>query len=128
MVVWVTLAVAYGLFFSFSVFFVPLIAEFRWSRGLTAGAMSLSAIVQGLCAPLAGMIADRFGPRPVIVGGVVALASASMLAATIHAPGQLSLYPGVLGALGLAAVGWVPTGLLLSRWFHARCAGKWGAS
>ena len=111
---------AYGLFFSFSVFFVPLIAEFRWSRGLTAGAMSLSAIVQGLCAPLAGLVADRFGPRPVIVGGVVALASASMLAATIHAPWQLYLYTGVLGAIGLVAVGWVPTGLLLSRWFHAR--------
>jgi MFS family permease len=119
-VVWATLAVAYGLFFSFSVFFVPLIEEFRWSRGLTAGAMSVSAIVQGLCAPLAGVVADRFGSRPVIVGGVVVLASGSMLAATIHAPWQLYLYTGVLGALGLVAVGWVPTGLLLSRWFSAR--------
>jgi MFS family permease len=119
-VVWATLAVAYGLFFSFSVFFVPLIEEFRWSRGLTAGAMSVSAIVQGLCAPLAGVVADRFGSRPVIVGGVVVLAGASMLAATIHAPWQLYLYTGVLGALGLVAVGWVPTGLLLSRWFSAR--------
>jgi MFS family permease len=119
-VVWATLAVAYGLFFSFSVFFVPLIEEFRWSRGLTAGAMSVSAIVQGLCAPLAGVVADRFGSRPVIVGGVVVLAGASMLAATIHTPWQLYLYTGVLGALGLVAVGWVPTGLLLSRWFSAR--------
>jgi MFS family permease len=118
-VVWVTLAFAYGLFFSFSVFFVPLIAEFRWSRGLTAGAMSVSAIVQGLCAPLAGVVADRFGPRPVILGGVVMLASAAMLAATIRAPWQLYLYTGVLSALGLVAVGWVPTSLLLSRWFHA---------
>lgn len=118
--VWVTLAFAYGLFFSFSVFFVPLIAEFRWSRGLTAGAMSVSAIVQGLCAPLAGVVADRFGPRPVIVGGVVMLAAASMLASTIQAPWHLYLYTGVLGAVGLVAVGWVPTGLLLSRWFHAR--------
>jgi MFS family permease len=118
--VWVTLAVAYGLFFSFSVFFVPLIEEFRWSRGLTAGAMSVSAIVQGVCAPLAGVVADRFGSRPVIVGGVVMLAGAAMLAATIQAPWQLYLYTGGLGALGLVAVGWVPTGLLLSRWFQAR--------
>ena len=119
-VVWATLAVAYGLFFSFSVFFVPLIEEFRWSRGLTAGTMSVSAIVQGLCAPLAGVVADRFGSRPVIVGGVVVLAGASMLAATIHTPWELYLYTGVLGALGIVAVGWVPTGLLLSRWFSAR--------
>jgi MFS family permease len=119
-VIWVTLAVAYGLFFSFSVFFVPLIDEFRWSRGLTAGAMSVSAIVQGVCAPLTGVIADRFGARPVIVSGVVTMAMASMLAATIQTPWQLYLYTGVLGAIGLVAVGWVPTGLLLSRWFHVR--------
>jgi MFS family permease len=119
-VVWVTLAVAYGLFFSFSIFFVPLIQEFRWSRGLTAGAMSVSAIVQGLGAPLTGVLADRFGPRPMILAGVVLLASASMLAATIEAPWQLYLYTGVLGALGLVSLGWVPTGLLLSRWFHER--------
>jgi len=119
-VVWITLAVAYGLFFSFSIFFVPLIHEFRWSRGLTAGAMSVSSIVQGMCAPLAGVLADRFGPRAMILGGVVLLASASMLAATIQAPWQLYLYTGVLGALGLVLIGWVPMGLLISRWFQAR--------
>ena len=119
-VVWMTLAVAYGLFFSFSIFFVPLIQEFRWSRGLTAGAMSVSSIVQGMCAPIAGVLADRFGPRAMILGGVVMLSAASMLAATIQAPWHLYLYTGVLGALGLVFVGWVPMGLLISRWFHAR--------
>jgi MFS family permease len=119
-VVWITLAVAYGLFFSFSIFFVPLIQEFRWSRGLTAGAMSVSAIVQGLFAPLAGVLADRFGPRPMIITGVLLLAGASALASTIQAPWHLYLYTGVLGALGLVALGWVPMGLLLSRWFQAR--------
>src|SRR5262249_5492998 len=118
-VVWITLAVAYGLFFSFSIFFVPLIQEFRWSRALTAGAMSVSSIVQGVCAPIAGVLADRFGPRAMIVVGVVMLASASMLAATIQAPWQLYLYTGVLGALGLVFIGWVPMGLLISRWFKA---------
>jgi hypothetical protein len=33
-----------GLYFSFSVFLVPLIEEFHWSRGLTAGAQSVSTI------------------------------------------------------------------------------------
>jgi MFS family permease len=48
------------------------------------------------------------------------LAGASMLGATIRTPWHLYLYTGVLGALGIVAVGWVPTGLLLSRWFQAR--------
>ncbi len=115
-----TLAVAYGLFFSFSIFFVPLIQEFHWSRALTAGAMSVSAIVQGLAAPVAGVLADRFGARLLVVTGTLLLAAASMLGATVQAPWHLYLYTGVLGALGLVAVGWVPMGLLLSRWFHAR--------
>ncbi|MBI2555438.1 MAG: hypothetical protein HYV92_13700, partial [Candidatus Rokubacteria bacterium] len=46
-VVWLTLAVSFGLFFSFPIFFIPLVEEFRWSRGLSAGAFSLSAVVQG---------------------------------------------------------------------------------
>jgi MFS family permease len=120
LVIWITLAVAYGLFFSFSIFFVPLIQEFRWSRALTAGAMSASSIVQGVLAPVAGVLADRFGPRAMILAGVVMLSSASMLAATIQAPWQLYLYTGVLGALGLVFIGWVPMGLLISRWFQAR--------
>src|SRR5262249_59400475 len=77
-VVWLTLAVAYGLFFSFSVFFVPLVEEFRWSRGLTAGALSVSAIVQGVCAPLAGIVAARVGSRPLLVGRGIVPAPASL--------------------------------------------------
>lgn len=118
--VWLTLAVAYGLFFSFSVFFVPLIEEFRWSRALTAGALSLSTIVQGVLAPLVGMLVDRLGPQRVILVGVVLLGAAPLLASTIEHPWQLYAYTGVVGASGLVAVGWVPTGVLLSRWFAAR--------
>src|SRR5207249_3833001 len=69
LVVWVALAVGNGLYFSFSVFLVPLVDEFHWSRGLTAGAQSISTIVQGLPAPVAGILVDRFGPRRVILTG-----------------------------------------------------------
>ncbi len=101
-------------------FFVPLVEEFRWSRALTAGALSLSTIVQGLLSPIVGVLVDRFGPRRVILVGVVLLASASLLGATVHAPWQLYLYTGVLGAMGITALGWVPMGVLLSRWFAER--------
>ena len=76
-VVWLTLAVAYGLFFSFSIFFAPLLEEFRWSRGVTAGAFSLSTVVQGVLSPVVGALVDRPGPRRVIVAGVACLGAAS---------------------------------------------------
>jgi MFS family permease len=118
--IWFILAVAYGVFFSFSIFFVPLLEEFRWSRALTAGALSASTMTQGLLAPLAGVAVDRLGPRRVIVSGVVLLGAASMLGATIVTPWQLYLYTGVVGAMGIVALGWVPMGVLLSHWVAER--------
>jgi len=115
--VWIILAVAYGVYFSFSVFLVPLLEEFGWSRALTAGAFSMSAVVQGVLAPATGVLVDRVGARRVILGGVVVLGAASLLASTINAPWQLYVYTGVIGAVGLVALGWVPMGVLLSRWF-----------
>jgi MFS family permease len=82
--------------------------------------LSASTVVQGLCAPLAGILVDRVGPRRVILGGVVLVGAAAMLAATIQAPWQLYAYTGVLGALGMVALGWVPMGVLLARRFSAR--------
>ena len=101
-------------------FLVPLVAEFQWSRGLTAGALSVSAIVQGLSAPAAGVLVDRIGPRRVILGGVGLVGVAAMLAATIRTPWELYLYTGVIGALGIVALGWVPMGVLLARRFPVR--------
>jgi MFS family permease len=118
--VWFILAVAYGLFFSFPIFLVPLLEEFRWSRALTAGAMSASTMIQGLLAPLTGVAVDRLGPRQVIFCGIALLGGASMLAATIVTPWQLYLYTGLLAAMGIVALGWVPMGVLLSRWVMER--------
>src|SRR3989449_1030791 len=67
--VWVTLAIASGLYFSFPVFFVALLEEFGWSRGATAAAFSISSVVQGALSPMIGILVDRLGPRRVMLGG-----------------------------------------------------------
>ena len=118
--VWVTLAIASGLYFSFPVFFVALLEEFGWSRGATAAAFSIASIVQGVLSPVVGMLVDRVGPRRVMFGGVWVVGGACLLASRIQSPWALYAVIGVLSAAGVCAVSWVPSSILLARWFAER--------
>ncbi len=124
--VWLTLGVAFGLLFSFSVFLVPLLEEFRWSRGLAAGAFSLSSIVQGVLSPVVGTFVDRLGPRRVILTGAVIIGVSCLLASRITEVWHLYLVTGVFTAVGVCAVGFVPSGALVAQWFAQRKASMMG--
>ena len=59
----IILALTYGVWYSFSVFFVALLKEFGWSRSTGAGAFSLFIVTQSIVGPfgawLAGFIHDH---------------------------------------------------------------------
>jgi predicted MFS family arabinose efflux permease len=57
----VNIALAYGLNFSFSVFFVAILEEFKWSRASIAGAFSLSSLILGIGSWLGGLLYDLTG-------------------------------------------------------------------
>ena len=118
--VWATLAIASGLYFSFPVFFVALLEEFGWSRGATAAAFSISSIVQGVLSPVVGTLVDRLGPRRVMLFGAGLLGCACVLASRIDSLWALYAVMGVLVAAGVCAVSWIPSGVLITRWFAER--------
>ena len=71
--------VAYGvLYYSFAVFVQPMELEMGWNRAQTSGALSLSALVGGLSAPMIGRVLDKHGSRVVMTLGAIA-ASALLL-------------------------------------------------
>src|SRR5256885_13812494 len=90
--VWVTLAIASGLYFSFPVFFVALLEEFGWSRGATAAAFSISSVVQGALSPMIGILVDRLGPRRVMLGGAWPLGAAGVLLSRVGSSWRPSLF------------------------------------
>ena len=46
--------------YSFGVFFKPMMAEFGWTRAMTAGAYSLRSIQGGIASPILGWVIDKY--------------------------------------------------------------------
>jgi MFS family permease len=114
----VSLGFWFGIRSTFSIFYVVLIEEFSWSRAAAAGVQSTSLIVYMALAPAIGGLIDRYGPRRVIVPGVVLLGAGLILCAHIHNLAQFYLYYGLIVATGVAAVGIVSYSAILAHWFE----------
>jgi MFS family permease len=116
----VTLGLAYGVWYGYAVFLVALLREFGWSRSVVAGAFSTFTLVHGLVAYPIGWVCDRMGPRRLILVGGVLLSLGLFLDGAVTRPWHLYLVFGVLTALGVAAAGWVPAVILVQRWYPQR--------
>ena len=74
----IVLAIGYGAYYSFSVFYVALLEEFQWSRGAAAGVFSLFVMTIAVGGIGGGALIDRLGPSRVVPVGGVLLATASL--------------------------------------------------
>ncbi len=57
--------------FGFSAFFTPIRREFQWGAAVTSVAFALRGMETGISDPLVGFLLDRFGPRKVMLIGLV---------------------------------------------------------
>jgi MFS family permease len=116
-VVFVTMAIGVNARTAFSLLFPPIIAEFGWDRGVTAGAFSFGFIVSAIMSPLIGRLMDRFGPRGVMELGVVLMGGGMLLAPLTTQPWHLYLTIGVLVGAGSVCLGYSGQSLFLPNWF-----------
>jgi MFS family permease len=107
-------------FYSFSVFFTPLLAEFGWSRAQLSWGFSSISIFGALYSPIVGKVVDRYGPRPSQLVGVVVLGGTLMLLAGVHSLLQYYLLLALLLSLGSAALGPIPSNTAVAGWFLRR--------
>ncbi len=115
-----TLGIAFGVWYSFSVLYIAIIKDFGWQRATTAGIFSLFTISHYLCAFLTGWLIDRFGPRLVIPFGALWLAISLSLLTRADSLRDFYLFYGVLAAIGVSLIGFVPHATFLPRWFSRR--------
>jgi MFS family permease len=113
-------ALAYVVWYSFALFLVALVAEFGWGRAETGGAFSLFVLIHSGASPLVGRLVDRIGFRPMVHGGALLVGVALLGCSQITALWQFYLCFGVLAAIGVTTMGWIPGSTLLGRWFSRR--------
>jgi MFS family permease len=109
----------FGAVYSFGAFFEPMSREFGIGQGLTSVLFAVTAFCYFGLGAVSGAIADRVGPRRVVLLGAVAMAAG--LALTAVAPwfwlGVLTYGLGV--GLGTAC-GYVPMVAAVGGWFDRR--------
>lgn len=107
-------------FYSFSVFFKPLIKVFDCSREDLGYASSIALVVGAIWAPILGRLVDRTGPRIFMMFGSLAVGSAFILMSLMESIWQFYLLFGVLLALGHSAMGGIPANWSIASWFVRR--------
>ena len=104
---------AYGVF-------LPVLAEtFGWSRGAISSAISLNLLLGGLASFPIGALADRRGPRLVLVLTVILAGAGFALVSTVETLWQLHLFVGVLGGVGMSSF-YLVAASTVTRWFEER--------
>ncbi len=124
---WVVLAAvmlvmltASGLRSIFGVFIKPLEAEFHWDRVSLSGAAALSLFLLGAVGPLAGRLADRWGPRRVLALSLLVLGTGTLLSSFVQSLWHVYAASGILIAAGAGGAGLATAASVAARWFETR--------
>jgi OFA family oxalate/formate antiporter-like MFS transporter len=110
------IGIAYGLMYSYSVFFKPLTEYFNWDRATVSAVYSVSLIIRGAVAIGIGWLADRYGAIKLVAFCGFMLGLGLVLSSRVKELWQLYLTYGLIEAIGLSGAFGIGTAMV-SRWF-----------
>jgi MFS family permease len=103
----------------FGAFFDPIVNSFGWSRAVTAAALSIQRTESGMISPFVGYFLDKFGPRKVMIAGILATGLGFILLSRIESLWQF--YAAfVLITLGLSFGTFLVVTTTVANWFVAQ--------
>ncbi len=107
----------FGVAYSFGSFFRPMADEFNADRGTIALVFSITTLLYFGLGVVSGRAADRFGPRPVLIVGAVALVVGLVVTSQVDSilTGYITYGLGV--GIGVAC-GYVPMVATVGAWFE----------
>jgi MFS family permease len=113
------MSTGFAIVYSFAAFFGSLEAEFGAQRGDTSLVFSIPAFLYFFLGLPAGLIGDRIGPRPVVIGGLLVVALG--LVAASQARSLWQVYLGYSLGVGIGVgFSYVPSVAAVQRWFVRR--------
>lgn len=96
------LLISFGVRHGFGLFLQPITMAQGWGRETFAFALALQNLVWGASQPFVGMIADRFGARPVVIAGALLYALGLWMMSHVVGEAYFILGAGILIGLGLS--------------------------
>jgi MFS family permease len=94
--------VGFGARSVYGLFLDPMTVSRGWGREVFALALAIQNLVWGLGVPVAGMLADRYGPGKILGAGAAVYGLGTWGMATTEAATGLYLFGGLLTGLGVA--------------------------
>jgi OFA family oxalate/formate antiporter-like MFS transporter len=107
---------ALGSLYAWSVFVAPLEKEFGWKRAQTSNVFTYAVVVFALTFIVAGRLQDKFGPFWVSLTGGVLVSLGFFLCAFTHSLNYLYVCFGVIGGLG-NGFGYSTPIPVMAKWF-----------
>lgn len=94
--------VGFGVRSSFGLFLEPMTTTHGWNRETFAIALAIQNLMWGLGVPVAGMIADKWGARPILIIGALVYASGVWGMTVAETDTMLHLSAGLITGLGIS--------------------------
>jgi OFA family oxalate/formate antiporter-like MFS transporter len=107
---------ALGSLYAWSVFVAPLEKEFGWKRAQTSNVFTIAVVVFALTFIVAGRLQDKFGPLWVSLTGGVLVSLGFFLCSYTHSLNYLYVCFGVIGGLG-NGFGYATPIPVMAKWF-----------
>jgi OFA family oxalate/formate antiporter-like MFS transporter len=104
-----------NLQYAWTLFVIPMDAKHHWGQAAIQTAFTIFIVTETWLVPVEGWLVDKFGPRPVVIGGSICAALGWIIDA--HATSLVHLYIGaVVAGVGAGCVYGTCVGTAL-KWF-----------
>lgn len=103
-----------------SVLIHPLESELGWQRDAISFFISIGLLIFGASAPVGGWLINTFGPRRLMLFGLVVSGACAIISASMTAIWQFGLLWGVLSGIGTGVTAGALGVTIANRWFTTR--------